>query len=159
MLLHFVLLWPVNFEEEIRKKYTKFNYWGAPTLGLDLYDCFCSTYWIRTGWECFWYWERKKLTELERFINSQMKWYMIHLKASTAEKLSSTVTDCKTTVQFVFSSCPWKKIRGEVLQVKKRAILFASSLYPVYRTENTVYPLSLKLCQCAFIIVTLARFS
>lgn len=144
MLLPFALLWHFNFEGRARiRAYIKFNEWNVPTLGLDLYGCFGSMYWIRAGWCVSGIQrEKKKLTERERFINSHIKWYMIHLKASTAQKLSSTVTDWKTPVQFVFSSCPWKKILGEVFQVQKHV---PSSLLLVYIqvTElRTLYILS-----------------
>jgi len=65
------------------------------------------------------------------------------------------VTDWKTPVQFVFSSCPWKKKdSGGSFSSAETCAVLAFSLYPSYGTENILYPVSFNVCQSTFIIVS-----
>lgn len=161
MLLPFALSWHFKFEGRARiRAYIKFNEWNAPTLGLDLYGCFGSMYWIRAGW-CVSdiqrekkkaNWKRKVYKFSHKMIYDSFESIYSSEAVLYCDRLKNPSTICLLKLSVKEDS------GGSFSSAETCAILFASSLYPSYRTENTLYPVSFNVCQCTFIIVPLVRF-
>lgn len=138
--------WHLNFEERtsiknIKKSTLQHLVW-IDTVVLVV----CT--WIRVG-RCMSDIQREKKnpTELERFTNSQMKWYIFNLQASRysseaflyCDRLENSSTICLFKLSL-------KDSGGSFSSEETCAVFFTFSLYPSHWTENILCCVSFNVC-------------
>lgn len=125
--------------------YPKNQHYNTWIVAIVLVVCF----WIRVG-RCISdnQRERKNPTELERFINSQMKWYIFNSQASLysseaflyCDRLENSSTIC------LFKLSLKEDSGGSFSSAETCAEFFACSLYPSHWTENILCSVSFNVC-------------